>query len=167
MTAPASPPLLPGLLLLLGVLLPAPARAGQPAKLPDDPVRGRDRYEDLCWSCHGPAGQGDGPLAPALAAPLRSLRGLPEETWDALVDLVQEGKGDMPAYAEVMDRPDSRRILVWLAALDAADPDPDLAPRRVDDPAATPGRRSDETRPEGGRPNEQIEGGEGPEEEGG
>ncbi|MDJ0787077.1 MAG: cytochrome c [Myxococcota bacterium] len=42
---------------LIAALLEAhPSRAEEPAP-------GRERYESLCASCHGPEGKGDGPLA--------------------------------------------------------------------------------------------------------
>jgi mono/diheme cytochrome c family protein len=35
--------------------------------------RGRDRYSIYCLPCHGPAGRGDGPIAPAMANAVRNL----------------------------------------------------------------------------------------------
>ncbi|NOY28292.1 MAG: cytochrome c, partial [Oligoflexia bacterium] len=94
---------------------------------------GRDLYQDLCWQCHGPAGQGDGPLAAILPTPPPSVRGLAPAAWPALVDLIRAGRGDMPAYSATLDLHDTRRILVWLAALDKGDSS--LNPTRPSDQA--------------------------------
>jgi hypothetical protein len=40
------------------------------------------------------------------------------EDFPESVDLIQGGLGNMPAYSQVLNRHDSRRILVWLATLD-------------------------------------------------
>lgn len=130
---PASADPLRLLLLLLGLGLGSPVAAAVPARQPIDAVRGRDLYQDLCWQCHGPAGQGDGPLADMLPTPPPSLRELAPVAWPALVDLIRAGRGDMPAYAATLDLHDTRRILVWLAALDKGDSS--LLPTRPSGPA--------------------------------
>lgn len=116
--------------LLLALATSLPLSAATPTKRPADAVKGRMLYEDHCWQCHGPSGLGDGPLSPGLGQRLASLRGTDRSTWPALVDLIQQGAGDMPAFAEVMDRHDTRRILVWLEALDQDERPDDLEPTR-------------------------------------
>lgn len=104
--------------LVVAALSSGPVQAKVPTKLKPDPERGRDLYQDLCWQCHGPAGLGDGPLSEALSVRPPSLRDRDEATWPELLPIIGGGRGDMPAFAESIDRYDSRRILVWLAALD-------------------------------------------------
>ena len=121
-TSGRSPLLLACVAVALGVgLAGVPARAKVPAKMPEDKVRGRELYQDLCWQCHGAEGEGDGPVGLLLGKPPLSLRGREAATWPELLVTIQQGRGDMPAYSATLDRADSRRILAWLAALDAGD----------------------------------------------
>lgn len=104
---------------------PAPKKSTSdttmPTKRPSDHVRGKELYDAMCWQCHGKAGQGDGPAAAALLGGVPTLQGKVVtgdkediDRQEALVDVVQNGRGRMPAYAEVVDRADSRRMLVYL-----------------------------------------------------
>ena len=83
-----------------------------PKKLPPPKERGENLYKELCWQCHGASGKGDGPLSKVTMAP--KVTGLAKEKEKSYIDIIQNGKGRMPAYAEVIDRHDSRRILLWL-----------------------------------------------------
>lgn len=125
-----------GLRTILGlVVLGGVAIAAVPTKRLPDPERGRQLYRENCWSCHGWTGEGAGPVASLLPTASPPLAGrLAEERYDKLVQLILEGKGDMPAYAQIMDRHDARRILVWLGTLDPERPhDPaDDAPEKAD-----------------------------------
>ena len=38
-----------------------------------DPAKGREKYNQICASCHGPLGKGDGPAAAALDPKPRDL----------------------------------------------------------------------------------------------
>lgn len=105
---------------------PAPKKTStsdttMPTKRPSDHVRGKELYDAMCWQCHGKAGQGDGPAAASLLGGVPTLQGKVVtgdkediDRQEALVDVVQNGRGRMPAYAEVVDRADSRRTLVYL-----------------------------------------------------
>jgi mono/diheme cytochrome c family protein len=84
-------------------------------KRPPDVDVGRRLWQQSCWQCHGKAGAGDGPAAKALPAGVPPLTGKVKEAgFDAMVRIIQDGKGRMPAYAETIDKHDSRRILVYL-----------------------------------------------------
>ena len=84
-------------------------------KRPPDVDVGRRLWQQSCWQCHGKAGAGDGPAAKALPDGVPPLTGKVKEAgFDAMVRIIQDGKGRMPAYAETMDKHDSRRILVYL-----------------------------------------------------
>jgi mono/diheme cytochrome c family protein len=50
----------------VGVISAGQASARQTKPVLADSLAGRDSYELYCASCHGPAGHGDGPVAPAL-----------------------------------------------------------------------------------------------------
>ena len=83
-----------------------------PKKLPPPKERGESLYKELCWQCHGSLGKGDGPLSKLVSAP--ALAGIAKEKESLYIDIIQNGKDRMPAYSEVIDRHDSRRILMWL-----------------------------------------------------
>jgi mono/diheme cytochrome c family protein len=87
-------------------------QADVPKKMPPSKERGETLYAELCWQCHGAQGKGDGPLARIVQA--SGIAGVGKEKEKEYIDIIQNGKGRMPAYAEVIDRHDSRRILLWL-----------------------------------------------------
>lgn len=98
--------------MLFWLLNSAYVYAEVPKKLPPPKERGENLYKELCWQCHGSFGKGDGPLSKVTKAP--KLTGLGKEKEKSYIDIIQNGKGRMPAYSEVIDRHDSRRILLWL-----------------------------------------------------
>lgn len=53
-------------LILVVRAAPAQTADGATPKLLADSLAGRDSFEIYCAGCHGPAGRGDGPIAPAL-----------------------------------------------------------------------------------------------------
>lgn len=110
---------------------PAPKKPAPPPKKPSDTTRptkrppdrevGQTLYKQSCWQCHGEKGAGDGPAAaalvggvPTLVGRIRSKDAETLEDFDALVTSVQVGKGRMPAYAEDIDKSDTRRILLYV-----------------------------------------------------
>lgn len=110
-------------LILLGLLGLLPALAAVPTKMPEDRDKGRQIWRESCWQCHGWTGEGSGPVAAALPTPSPALAGrVAEEDFDRLIEVIQKGKGDMPAYSAMFDTYDSRRVLVWLASLDKDNP---------------------------------------------
>lgn len=115
--------LIASLLLLLafgGAALAKPAGSGvMPTKRDEDPEVGRRLYKQSCWECHGAEGKGDGPAAASLIGGVPSLEGKIKDPkdYDALVKVIEEGRGRMPAYQEDIDKHDARRILVFLDEL--------------------------------------------------
>lgn len=107
----------PLLLLLLLTASAAHAKpdgtSTMPAKRLSDFDAGKRLWKQSCWQCHGPTGHGDGPAAGALAGgvPPLVLRG---EDFDALIRVIQDGRGKMPAYSENIDEHESRRILGYI-----------------------------------------------------
>jgi mono/diheme cytochrome c family protein len=84
-------------------------------KRDSDEETGRRLWNRSCWQCHGEVGAGDGPAAAALVGGVPSLAGkVSPSGYDALVKVILEGRGRMPAYVEDLDKHDSRRILVYL-----------------------------------------------------
>lgn len=126
-------------ILLLSALLGGTgllAWAGVPTKRPEDHVRGKQLWEQSCWPCHGKQNDGQGPAAQALVGGVPDLRGtITEPRYEALIDVIQQGRGRMPAYSETMDRREARRILVYLSRLDSGEEAPE-APEPEDEGAA-------------------------------
>lgn len=102
--------------LSVGVALAKPdGTSKMPTKRPPDFEVGKKLWTQSCWPCHGERGLGDGPAAAALPGGVPSLEGkVRGEQFNALVRVIQDGRGTMPAYAETIDEHDSRRILVYL-----------------------------------------------------
>lgn len=81
---------------------------------------GGDLYGELCASCHGADGRGQGPAAPALNKPVADLTGLAKQNggvfpWDRVVEtirgdnrVVSHGSVEMPIWGQVFTsmRPD-------------------------------------------------------------
>lgn len=105
-----------GFVLAAGAALAKPdGTSKMPSKRPPDYEVGKRLWTQSCWQCHGDKGLGDGPAAAALPGGVPSLEGkVKGEQFDALVRVIQEGRGRMPAYSETIDEHDSRRILVFL-----------------------------------------------------
>ena len=89
-----------------------------PKTIPDAHVRGKELYDDLCFQCHGATGLADSPMALSTQSP--ALAGVIDETkFPQAISLIQEGKGLMPAYEMVIDKHDTKRILIYLSRLDS------------------------------------------------
>jgi len=96
-------------------LLTSLAFAGQPTKRPLAADRGGQLYMQNCWMCHGKRGKGDGPAASAFPTESPSIVGtLSAKKKDKMVRVILDGRGEMPAFSQVMDRQDAKRILLWL-----------------------------------------------------
>jgi mono/diheme cytochrome c family protein len=93
------------------------ARAGQELRDPG-PVtqqslaRGKVLYETFCLVCHGPTGQGDGPLVPRIPNPpaysSARVRAFPP---GQIYHVVTRGSGRMPGYASQIS-PEQRWLIV-------------------------------------------------------
>lgn len=106
--------LLTSLLLAAGTALAKPdGTSTMPSKRPADAEVGKRLWKQSCWQCHGEKGAGDGPAAAAVPGGVAPLKFSGEEI-DALVKVVQEGRGRMPAYSEDIDKHDSRRVLQYI-----------------------------------------------------
>lgn len=111
-------------LALLFVLALVPlAFAAQPKKRPEDPAAGKEHWDRSCWQCHGKLNDGQGPAASALLGGVPDLRGtITPESYDALVPVILEGKGLMPAFDAEINNHDAKRILIYLTKLDTDGP---------------------------------------------
>jgi len=81
---------------------------------------GQDLYDELCIACHGIYGRGDGSLAASLAFPPRDLSTPPYQSQvsdEALMRIIAEGKGAMPAASEVLSEKDIRAVVAFVRVL--------------------------------------------------
>ena len=96
------------------------ALANFPKKRGSDFEEGKKIWKRSCWQCHGLQADGQGPAAPAISGGVPTLRDgavNPENRRDQ-IDSILNGKGWMPSFSAEIERPDARRILVYLQKFD-------------------------------------------------
>ena len=119
--------------LLLVLVAAAPAKAppptsSMPSRRAPDPEIGERLWTQSCQSCHGEIGKGDGAAAAAVVGGVPDLSGrVTDEALDALIQSVQDGKGRMPAFSQTIERPDTRRLLIYLRDRQGGKPLPSKA----------------------------------------
>ncbi len=90
--------------------------------------RGRKVYETICIVCHGPRGEGDGPIIGRFPNPPSLLaaraKGLPD---GQVFHIITLGQGIMPSHATQV-RPDDRwRVILYLRQIQGTLPEPEPA----------------------------------------
>jgi cytochrome c oxidase cbb3-type subunit III len=93
-----------------------------PKAIASDPllVRGREIYLDRCNSCHGPTGQGDGPLAKGLTGP--PPRNLAVDPWkygdrpEQVLTVLSDGVKDaqMPSFSSTYSPDDLKAVAAYV-----------------------------------------------------
>jgi mono/diheme cytochrome c family protein len=98
-------------------------RAGRELMSPEPPSaltvsHGRVLYETFCWVCHGPHGQGDGPLVPKIPNPpaYSSLR-VRNMAPGQLFHVMTFGSGRMPSYASQIAPAERWKIAAYVQTL--------------------------------------------------
>jgi cytochrome c len=89
----------------------------RPSKLPKSHVRGKQLYEQYCFQCHGSLALSENELAKKVSAPALAGR-ISKDEYPETIQLIQKGKGLMPSYEMLIDKQDSKRILIYLSRLD-------------------------------------------------
>jgi mono/diheme cytochrome c family protein len=101
-------------------------RAGRELTSPIEPTaanlkRGRKVYETVCIVCHGPQGQGDGPIIGRFPNPPSLLaaraKGLPD---GQVFHIISRGQGIMPSHAAQVLPDDRWRAILHLRQLQGA-----------------------------------------------
>jgi mono/diheme cytochrome c family protein len=109
------------LVCLLMLFTTSLAGAVVPKKRGSDYDEGRKIWKRSCWQCHGKKAEGDGPAAAAIAGGVPTLRGgiVVKPKRNDFIRSVLGGKGLMPSFAEELERPDAKRVIIYLEKLDA------------------------------------------------
>jgi mono/diheme cytochrome c family protein len=98
-------------------------RAGRELRNPLEPTpahlaRGKQVFENVCAVCHGPGGQGDGPIIGRFPNPPSLLaaraRGLPD---GRIVHVIARGQGIMPPHSAQVLPDDRWRVVLHLRQL--------------------------------------------------
>ena len=111
--------------MLSFILLLQVAVAEVPKTIPLPHIRGKELYDDLCFQCHGANGLAETSLAKSTNAPKLAGHFADGEYADG-IKLVQQGVGVMPSYEMIIDKHDTKRILIYLSGLD---PETGIDPR--------------------------------------
>ncbi len=93
-------------------------------------ARGKQVYDTICIVCHGPKGEGDGPIIgrfpnpPSLLAP--HGKGLPD---GQMVHIITRGQGIMPSHAAQVLLEDRWKAVLYVRQLQGAPtPSPEVTP---------------------------------------
>ena len=88
-----------------------------------DPAKGKEKYNQICASCHGPSGKGDGPAAAALDPKPRNLsdpKYVSTLSDEQIFKTVKEGGAAvgksplMPAWGGVLSDNDIWNVIAYL-----------------------------------------------------
>ncbi|RFF33019.1 c-type cytochrome [Wenzhouxiangella sediminis] len=112
--------------LLTAVILAAGAAAAQPS-LAADAAAGETKFKQLCATCHGPTGKGDGPASAALNPQPRDLS---DAEWQNAVDdahirtVIKDGGAAvglspiMTAFGHSLNDEDLDNLVAYIRSLD-------------------------------------------------
>ncbi|MGD2067319.1 MAG: c-type cytochrome [Gemmatimonadota bacterium] len=94
-----------------------------PQEIPGSAMAGRDRYENLCMSCHGEDGQGHGPAAEVLLVPPAQFPSdtlIAEADWQGLFQRIKEGGrihgSSMPAWGLMLSDDQVWDLVAYIAS---------------------------------------------------
>ena len=104
-----------------GMMGPPPSAGENPISATEDVwAEGKLLYEAQCFVCHGPQGRGDGPAASGLNPRPPDLLGRPQSWSDGQIAAqIQNGRGTMPPFREVLAEVDIWRVVHWVRRLQA------------------------------------------------
>jgi mono/diheme cytochrome c family protein len=81
---------------------------------------GNQIYQQRCALCHGPGGKGDGPAAKGLNPKPRNHTDaayMNSRTDAQLLDVIHNGKGNMPAWKNVLSEREMKAVLIHVRSL--------------------------------------------------
>ena len=83
-----------------------------------DLAQGQALYESFCAVCHGPQGQGDGPLVPKIPnPPAYSSQRVRQMAAGQIFHVITFGSGRMPPYASQIARAERWKIVAYVQKL--------------------------------------------------
>lgn len=93
------------------------------APTPENLARGDKVFHTICVTCHGAAGEGDGPVVPRFPAPpsltAAHARGLPD---GQIVHIITRGQGLMPSHAAQVRPEDRWKVALYIRQMQGAKP---------------------------------------------
>ena len=110
---------------------PGPEEAARAGRELDNPVaatreavdRGDKVFHTICFTCHGPAGEGDGLVVPRFPAPpsltAAHAKGLPD---GQIFHIITRGQGLMPSHAAQVRPEDRWKVALYIRQLQGAKP---------------------------------------------
>lgn len=92
---------------------------GAPAALAGEAKGGKATYDKLCASCHGAEGKGNPAMAKAMGEKGLNLttKEVKEAKDDALLKVITEGKGKMPASGKGLSKAEQKEVLDFVRSL--------------------------------------------------
>lgn len=104
-----------------------------------DLARGQYVFESACSVCHGPGGEGDGPVIGRFPNPPSLLSERTRAFADGRIyHVISRGQGLMPSYAAQVLPADRWRLVLYIRSLQAATPAPVASPDQPGAAAAAP-----------------------------
>ena len=117
----------------LGALLVLPACGGI-----EDIEEGARTYARGCYSCHGPAGLGDGPTAKLMGIqPANLQNAVREKSKSEVLDTIARGRNAMPAFRHTLTEAERDAVYRYLLTL----PEKEVKVSRGLDPTGIRGLR--------------------------
>lgn len=90
---------------------------------PEHLTRGKQVFDSICFVCHGPRGEGDGPIIGRFPNPPSLLatraRTLPD---GQIYHIITRGQGIMPSHAAQVRPEDRWRVILWVRELQRSAP---------------------------------------------
>lgn len=81
-------------------------------------ARGKDVFQNYCLVCHGPAGDGDGPIIPKFPnPPAFTSNRVMTLTPQQIFDVISNGKGNMPGHASQIYAKDRWSVIYYVEFL--------------------------------------------------
>jgi mono/diheme cytochrome c family protein len=107
----------------------APPTVKRVTAQPISSVQGKDSFEAYCAVCHGKAGKGDGPAAPAMKTPVADLTMIAKKNGGkfnpmAVKDMIKGADREMAAHG-------SKDMPIWGPVFRSFQGDPNIAELRV------------------------------------
>jgi len=93
------------------------------APTPENLARGKKVFETICFVCHGPKGEGDGPIIGRFPNPANLLADHAKSYPDGRIfHVITRGQGIMPSHAVQVRPRDRWKVILYVRQLQGAKP---------------------------------------------